>query len=81
MPWAKWRQTGTVPCAGDGGFFIISANATVMQSDFFVLGSLFSQCTVTSFADKTKAPVLSDNCALGQPNACCAANQTACYRR
>lgn len=62
---------GRCDAAGDGGFFIISANATVFQSDFFVLGSLFSQCTVTSFADKTKAPIYSANCALGQPNACC----------
>ena len=61
-------------CAGDGGFFIISANQTVFQADFFVLGSLFSQCTVTMFADKGKAPLYSPNCALGQPNACCNAD-------
>jgi len=68
--------------AGDGGFFIISANGTVMQHDFFTLGSLFSQCTVTTFADKTKPPMYSDNCALGQPNACCnAEGASACYRK
>ena len=66
-------------CAGDGGFFIISANATQIQYDYFVLGSLFSQCTITSFADKTRAPTASPNCALGQPNSCCAAGKSSCY--
>ena len=69
-------------CTGDGGFFIISANQTVFQADFFVLGSLFSQCTVTMFADKTMQPTYSPNCALGQPNACCNADGgNACYKR
>ena len=67
--------------AGNGGFFIISANATMMQHDFFTLGSLYSQCTVTSFADKTKPPMYSDNCALGQPNACCNNAKTGCYKK
>jgi hypothetical protein len=67
-------------CAGNGGFIIVSANATAFQSDFFTLGSLFSQCTITAFADKTKAPIISDNCALGQPNACCSAPNSSCYR-
>ncbi|KAK9919104.1 hypothetical protein WJX75_009438 [Coccomyxa subellipsoidea] len=65
---------------GDGGFIIVSANATTFQSDFFVLGSLFSQCTITAFADKTKAPIISDNCSLGQPNACCNSPTDSCYR-
>lgn len=73
---------GTSCCAGDGGFFIISANATVFQADFFVLGSLFSQCTVTMSADKATAPTYSPNCALGQPNACCNADGgSACYKK
>ena len=69
-------------CAGDGGFFIISANQTQFQADFFVLGSLFSQCTVTMFADTTLAPTYSPNCALGQPNSCCNADGgNECYRK
>ncbi|BDA48911.1 probable tartrate-resistant acid phosphatase type 5 [Coccomyxa sp. Obi] len=65
---------------GNGGFIIVSANATTFQSDFFTLGSLFSQCTITAFADKTKAPIVSDNCSLGVPNACCGAPNSNCYR-
>ncbi|CAL8463802.1 g3336 [Coccomyxa elongata] len=55
--------------AGADGFIIVSANATTFQSDFFTLGSLFSQCTITAFADKTKAPIVSVNCKLGLTNA------------
>lgn len=58
---------------------MVSANATTFQSDFFALGSLFSQCTITAFADKTKAPIVSDNCKLGIPNACCNATPNTCY--
>lgn len=66
--------------SGNGGFIIVSANATVFQADYFTLGSLFSQCTVTTFADKTLAPIYSDNCALGQPNSCCNASPSSCYK-
>ena len=75
----KCRHDRISVCAGDGGFFIISANATQIQYDYFVLGSLFSQCTITSFADKTRQPIASPNCALGQPNSCCAAGKSSCY--
>ena len=69
-------------CAGNGGFIIISANGTVMQYDYFTLGSLYSQCTVTTFADKITPPQYSPNCALGQPNSCCNANgASACYKK
>ena len=69
-------------CTGEAGFILVSANATVMNSDFFVAGSLYSQCTITTFADKTMAPVASPNCALGRPNACCATpGKAGCYKR
>ena len=69
-------------CAGNGGFFIISANQTIFQADFFVLGSLFSQCTVTMYADKSNEPTFSPNCALGQSNACCNADGgNSCYKK
>jgi hypothetical protein len=65
-------------CAGNAGFIIVSANTTLMNHDFFQVGSLYSQCTVTTFADKTKPPVYSANCALGKPNACCNATPNTC---
>ena len=53
-----------------------------MQYDYFTLGSLYSQCTVTTFTDKTKPPQYSPNCALGQPNSCCNADAaSACYKK
>lgn len=64
--------------AGNSGFIIVSANTTLMNYDFFTVGSLYSQCTITTFADKTKPPVASPNCALGQPNACCNATPNRC---
>ena len=58
----------------------MTANTTVMQNDYFVAGSLYSQCTVTTYADRTKAPTYSPNCALGRPNACCnTPGQAGCY--
>lgn len=65
---------------GNGGFIMVSANATTFQSDFFSIGSLYSQCTITAFSDKARAPLVSDNCKLGIPNACCnALPPNACY--
>lgn len=40
--------------AGSGSFFIISANAGVFKADSITLGSLVSQCAVTSCTDKIK---------------------------
>jgi hypothetical protein len=76
------RQKSACACAGDGGFIVVSANSTVFQSDFYTLGSLYSQCTITSFADKSRAPLVSPNCILGQPNECCNYDSgSACYKR
>ena len=64
-----------LPCAG---FIIMTVNSTSWRSDFYTLGSTFSQCTITQPVGGTAAPTYHPNCALGQPNACCIEG-TNCY--
>ncbi|KAK9841623.1 hypothetical protein WJX74_008927 [Apatococcus lobatus] len=64
---------------GNGGFVLVTVNATVWQADYYTLGSNFPQCTVKSSVNTATPATYSPGCALGLSNTCCnGTNAKAC---